>query len=126
MLKIRERSLLFRWAYLLTDKKLPGRTDVCTLFWRSAVLTPVCVFFLLVIVGWACFVLLIGLWWAFRGIHWLGPVWGSIATVVLSWLILALLDKFRNGDTTTLNAVSLVAERVISAKRRYCHYVEVI
>ena len=125
MLHIRERSLLFRWAYLFTEKALPDHTDVCTLFWRSVALTPLGILFVVFVGAAFCygsFFILYGMFW---GIHWLGPIGGSVVTVLWAWSILAACDKFRSRDTTTLNAISLVSERLKSAKHNYCALVEV-
>ncbi len=125
MLHIRERSLLFRWAYLFTDSKPLDHTDVCTLFWRSIALTPVVFLSLAAGSVAVCFVLLVCLWGMFWSIHWLGPIGGSVVTVLLGWAILVLRDKFCLRDTTTLNAINLVSERLKSAKHNYCALVEV-
>ena len=125
MLQIRAGSWLFRWAYLFTDKKLPAQTDVCTLFWRSVVLTPLGILLIVLVGASVCAWLVFILWWMFRSIHWLGPIGGSIVTVLLGWAILVLRDKFCLRNTTTLNAINLVSERLKSAKHNYCVLVEV-
>ena len=39
MKTLSRNSIVYIWAYLLSDHR-PFETDICTLFWRSVVLTP--------------------------------------------------------------------------------------
>ena len=121
-LTIRKRSWLLRWAYLTSEHGPPPRTDVCTLFWRSVVLTPLVGLF----VAYFIFCVVVLLAFFFCGIHWLGPWFGTAATVLLAWGLLTLRDRIVERETTTLNAVNLVVERAKSYRERHCRIVEVV
>ena len=70
-MKLQSNSVLLRWAYLWADRGIPSQTDLCTVFWRSVVWTPlklllptaIAVLFVLVLVkaartvGWLALIL---------------------------------------------------------------------
>ena len=39
-MQLQRSSLLLRWAYFWSEFGLPQQTDLCTVFWRSVLLTP--------------------------------------------------------------------------------------
>ena len=126
MLTLNRDGWLYWWAYLLTDSPPGGRTDLCSLFWRVVLLTPLklaLAAFAIVSVVAVLAVCLFGL----PGMLFYEGLYIAGAFVVLFWsvLVLSIVDVARGRDDHIGNAAELVGEYLANAKEPFCPIVRI-
>lgn len=117
MLRISRDGYLAKWAYLTDyvagEDYLPRRTNICTLFWRSVVLTPMALAAALTLLGGIVYFL------------WMYPFEAlvSVGTILvgIGYCVILVLQRREFGpDPDTLWAKHLIAK-----KKKLCLVVEI-
>lgn len=121
MITIKESGLLARWAYLLSDYT-PCQTTLCTLFWRSVLLTPIKLIGVGVFLGALLYVLI---WLPFKEFGLFGPLIAPLFTgFLVLWFIVLGKIKERWSDNDYPEP-SIIMEGLRGIKEKYCPIVRI-
>jgi hypothetical protein len=126
MLTLNRDGWLYWWAYLLADFPPGGSTDLCSLFWRVVLLTPLklalaaLAIVSVVAVLAACLFVLPGA--LFYEGHYIA---GGFVVLLWSVSVLWLADLARGRDDYIGNAAALVGEYLANAKEPFCPIVRI-
>lgn len=115
-MKLSRDSKLVRWAYFLSEQNPPKHTNLCNLFWRTVLLTPLKLSAFLCLLGT---VLLAALILPVMQLGW----WGLLVTPTvlgIIYIIFFTVDRRSGRQTKSQKPPGLVKEAIKAIKERYC------
>ncbi len=130
-MRIKRSGWLCRWAYLLSEHGAPHNVDVCTLFWRCVLFTPLKIVMvsllamaIIVLFVWVVFVLP-GLLF-YQGFVIFGALWVAIESLLAVWIV----DEFRKAnlpgrESTITNVFQLAGKFIVAKKTPFCPLVSI-
>lgn len=126
MLTLSKTSLLYKWAYLLTESWVKpdegAPVDLCRIFWRVVFFTPIkvgCIGVILFILISVLFVV------PFKAMGWMGllltPVVTSVMVLVsyIQQLVKKGIERFTHRQRV-VSEPSMVVEFIKGVKHKYC------
>ena len=111
-MQINRKGMLVRWAYLWCG--VPNQTDICALFWRTVLLTPLTLLAAVLIAGTTLVTLGVVPYLLFQDGGWIGLLYIPVV-IVIPWGIMLM----RYAATKT-EAGLVIRQGIKGFRSQYC------